>query len=58
MKREKRREQLESLLLAMPCALQTCDRLSDEEKATGWRIFEKVLKQYIEDSNRPRKGEK
>jgi len=48
---QRTRESMEALLLALPCALQTCDSLTDDERAAGWRIFDKLLRDYI-DSQR------
>lgn len=45
------REAIEALLLALPCALQTCERLTEEEKAAGWKIFEAVLRIYIDEKH-------
>jgi hypothetical protein len=46
--KKKQRENLEALLLALPCVLQTDDALSEHERAAGWRIFEKLLRTYID----------
>jgi len=45
--KKRQRQNLESLLLALPCVLQANDDLSEKEKAAGWRIFEKLLSTYI-----------
>jgi hypothetical protein len=45
--KKRTKEAIEGLLLALPCVLQTDDNLSKQEKAAGWRIFEKLLRTYI-----------
>jgi hypothetical protein len=54
--KKRTKEAIESLLLALPCALQTSDVLSGQEKAAGWRIFDKLLRQYIGANHRSKKG--
>ncbi len=50
--KKRTKEAIESLLLALPCVLQTNDSLTDKEKAAGWRIFEKLLRSYINRKHR------
>jgi len=46
--KKKTKEAMEGLLLALPCVLQTSENLSEQEKVAGWRIFEKLLRTYID----------
>lgn len=56
MMKKKKRESIESLLLALPCVLQANDDLNEEERAAGWRIFGKLLKAYIDEKHGDGKG--
>jgi hypothetical protein len=46
--KKRTRESIENLLLALPCALQTSDVLTEQDRAAGWRIFDRLLRQYID----------
>lgn len=50
--KKRQKENLESLLLALPSVLQTDDALNEQEKAAGWRIFDKLLRTYINKKHR------
>ena len=50
--KKRTKEAIEGLLLALPCVLQTDDTLSEEERAAGWRIFQKLLCSYIDKKHR------
>lgn len=50
--KKRQRENLEARLLSLPCALQSNEDLSAEERAAGWRIFNRLLKQYIENKHK------
>ncbi len=54
--KKRTREAVESILLALPCALQTCEHLTEEEKAAGWKLFEALLRNYIDDNHCDGKG--
>lgn len=55
--KKRTKEAIESLLVALPCVLQTNDSLTDKEKAAGWRIFEKLLRSYIDRKHKNRRAE-
>ncbi len=50
--KKRQRENLEALLLSLPCALQTGDDLTEQDRAAGWRIFNKLLQTYIENKRK------
>ena len=54
--KKRTKEAVEALLLALPCCLQTCERLTEEEKAAGWKLFEALLRNYIDDNHGDGKG--
>ena len=54
--KKRTRESIESLLLALPCVLQANNDLTEQDRAAGWRIFEKLLSSYIKDKGRNGKG--
>ena len=57
--KKRQRENLEALLLSLPCALQSNEDLTKEERAAGWRIFNKLLRTYIDGKRKKsRRGSK
>ena len=55
MMKKRTREAIEALLLALPCTLQSNEDLSAEEIAAGWRIFNKLLRTYIDGKRKKSK---
>lgn len=56
--KKRTKKAIEGLLLALPCVLQADDALSEQERAAGWRIFEKLLRTYINKKHRKLKRRK
>ncbi len=50
--KKRTRKAIENLLLALPCVLQADDDLNEQERAAGWRIFEKLLRTYIDKKHK------
>jgi len=45
--KKRTKEAIEGLLLVLPCVLQADEALNEQERAAAWRIFQRLLRTYI-----------